>query len=498
MPFFPPPTVIREHTLDAIVVVPGIMGSALKDAERGTIWGFRNPKTYVQFWGPGAAMTPLAFTSAELEAISEQTYDPKTARVQPDGLIKFSAFAPLTGGFEPYTRLVRALQDAAAHPAAVLEFSYDWRLPTRLNSHLLAQKMEDHLSQWRQHEAHAAARQIHPEQRDAGIIIVAHSMGGLVARGLADNTIEDGFKNVRQVITLGTPFLGSVRAAVMLANGEGIGVPLPRERLRDVARTMPGLYELLPRNRCVLTNHDGTEDVRALTVDDVANIGGCRQLAEAASRDFGAMKGTSMPGHRPVVGVAQPTWQSLQIRAGVVDPAYFSYRWDRQDELLRDDIGRPRPYQDQGDGTVWRYAACPPGSLAAAEPVAQQHGALASSGDSIKKVIATITNQGDLGVRLGGEIGLDVPDTTLIESPLTVIVTGEADPSRVECRVVDLGRDQLVRRPRLRSDGHGGLQDSLSLPDDGLYRVEVTRQPHGKSETGDWVTRIFMVTRPEP
>ncbi len=479
------------HTIDAIVVVPGIMGSVLKDAQRGVVWGFEDPRTYLSFWCSGVGLSPLAFTPAELDAIAEDTYDLQTARVQPAGLIRFSAFSPVTGGVEPYTELVRALREAS-HPDAVLEFAYDWRLPTRLNSARLAREMKDHLARWRAHEAYAEARRVDPDQRDAQLVIVAHSMGGLVARGLGDSRIENGLDDVRQVITLGTPFLGSVKSTVMLERGEGVPVPLPRRRLRAAARTMPGVYDLLPRHRCLVSDRGGVDDVVALTVDDVASIGGDRALAEAACLDFKAARSVVLPGHRPVVGVAQPTWQSLQIRDGVVEPVFSSYRWDQDGQLLRDEIGRPLAYNDQGDGTVWRYAARPEGSAGAWIPVAQQHGALAKSRKTITEVVALVTDQEDLGVQLGdGALGLHVPDVADVGAPFTVTVTGETDPASVRCRVVDASTNDLVRTPGLRSVDGDYLEETLSLPDPGLFRVEV------KTSGGDWVTQIMMITPPE-
>lgn len=484
---FSPRTVIKEHSLDAVVIVPGIMGSALQDRARGTIWGFRDPKAYLSLWGPGAGMTSLALTEEELTAIATDTYDPATARVQPAGLIRFSAFAPVTGGFEPYTAMVNALKGAAAHRDAVLEFAYDWRLPTRLNSRLLAAAMKAHLMRWRRHEAHTAARRAHPQQRDGQIVIVAHSMGGLVARGLGDAGIENGFGDVRQVITLGTPFFGSVKAAVMLARGWGSPVPLPRERLRAVATTMPGLYDLLPRTRCLLT---AAEKVAALSVKDVVEIGGVKQLAEASRDDFEAARTISLPDHRPIVGVAQPTWQSLAVTEGIVVPANYGYRFASDNELVRDSIGRPQAFDDQGDGTVWRYAARPAGAPSA-QPIAQQHGAMAQSRETIKQVVSLVTDQGDLGVRLGeGCVGLEVPDVITTNSPLTVTVSGEPDPAAVSCRIVDVATNELKRRPTLRRADNTHLYDEVTLTEPGLYRVEAK----GK---GEQVTQIVMVSPPQ-
>lgn len=483
---------LAARTIDAIVIVPGIMGSALRDAERGMIWGFQNPHTYLSLWGPGAGMTPLALTDRELDAISEGIYDPATARVQPAGLLRLPAFGPVLGGLEPYTRLVTALRKAAYDDAAVLEFAYDWRLPVRLNSELLARAMKAHLARWRAHDAHAEARRFHPEQRDAGIVIVAHSMGGLVARGLGDARIEGGLENVRQVITLGTPFYGSVKSTVMIERGEGVPVPLPRRRLRDVARTMPGLYDLLPRYRCLKTHRDGIDDVVSLSVNDVAAIGGNRDLAQAAADDFDAATSLVLPKHRPVIGIAQETWASLRINSGEVKPAAESYRLTTDGSLLRDDAGRPLTHVDRGDGTVWTYAARPQGFEEKTIPIVQHHGALTNSGEAIKSIVALVTDQGDLGLPLGdGQISLAVPDVVDTDTPFTVTVTGEADPASVECIVEDAETDELIRVPQLYSIGPDLLQETLSLSEPGLFRVGV------KCGGTERVTQLVMVTPPE-
>lgn len=475
----------QSHGLDAVVVVPGIMGSALKDT-RGDVWGFSDPMTYVKLWSSRSAMPRLGFTQMELEALATDSYDPATARVQPAGLISSPSFAPILAGLEPYSHLVSQLT-AATHDAAVLEFAYDWRLPIRLNSRLLAQAMKEHLARWRRHQAHAALRQQHPEQRDAEIIIVAHSMGGLVVQGLADPVIEDGFQDVRKVITLGTPFYGSVKAATILAHGEGAPVPLPRRRLAEAARTMPGLYDLLPRNRCLLRQVGARPDVVALGVEDVVGIGGNEQLAQRAASDFLSRKPTTLPGHRPIVGVAQPTWQSLEIMSGAVHPKDKAYRWDKNEVLMRGSDGVPLSFNDMGDGTVWRYAARPKGSPEA-ESVAQQHGALAKSGEGVQQVVAIVTDLGDLGVLLGGGgVGIDAPDTVAPETRFTVTVTGEVDPALVTGQVVDVGTSRKVREIRLRRADADGLRDELILDKPGLYRVEV------QTDAGHPVTQIVMV-----
>ena len=58
-----------------------------------------------------------------------------------------------------------------------------------------------------------------------------------------------GSSQVRTTITLGTPYYGSVKAAAILNTGRS--APLPSRRLRALARTLPGVHDLLPSYRCI-------------------------------------------------------------------------------------------------------------------------------------------------------------------------------------------------------------------------------------------------------
>ena len=75
-------------------------------------------------------------------------------------------------------------------------------------------------------------------------------MGGLLA-WLACQDPELA-KDVRATVTLGAPFYGAPKAALLLATGRGAKVP--HRRARRLAITLPGVYDLLPAYRCV--THD--------------------------------------------------------------------------------------------------------------------------------------------------------------------------------------------------------------------------------------------------
>jgi hypothetical protein len=489
-------TELRDITHDAVVVIPGIMGSEL--CHRGTdrvVWGVNDLRWLSRAWTHRDGMAELALTDAEQDALAHDTGQlrnnplypttswryPKTARLEATRLLRFPAAAPFLHGFEPYTPLLRRIRQVVADPAAILEFAYDWRLPVEFNAHLLATAITTHLQQWRAHPAQEEARRAAADPRPARLVLVAHSMGGLLARGLSliPGATDGGVQavDIRTTITLGTPFYGSAKAVVLLNTGSGAPLPMPHRRLRAVAATMPGVYDLLPTYRCLhATDATGVEDVVRFTPAHVVAVGGDRELAEAALAHHDRLETTELVGHRAVVGVAQRTWQSLRLNAGTVLAEEKSYRWDGED-LLRDGYGRPLYTDRRGDGTVYRGAAAPLGIQSPPIPLAQQHGALASSSEAADFVCAALTDWGSLGIGLGAEegIGLDVPDVVTTGEPFDVAVTGEDDPAALTCRIHDAATGEQVSAPRLGARRNGtGLTVQVRLAEPGLFRVAVT------------------------
>ena len=88
------------------------------------------------------------------------------------------------------------------------------------------------------------------------VVLVAHSMGGLVAaRWWAD--LSDGI-DVRQIITLGTPFQGATKALDWVVNGITVaGVPIPIGSAPEVYRGWPSMFDLLPHAQVVEGNPAG-------------------------------------------------------------------------------------------------------------------------------------------------------------------------------------------------------------------------------------------------
>lgn len=430
-------------TEDAVVVIPGIMGTELVDTHTGKLlWGLRPRLLARMCMAPTASLGPLAVDSG------------KPSRVRPGRLLRFPALMPGLGSVEPYTRLIRALRAVVRHPNAVCEFGYDWRLPVTDNAILLAAAIKDHIDWWR----------VRSDRPHARVHLVAHSMGGLVCQALAD--IPGADDHVAQVITLGTPFEGAAKAAVIL--GTGHGAPAPAHGLQPIAVTMPGIYDLLPSYRCV---DEGT-DVRRLTPSDVAGLGGERGLAEEAMARAVQRRSVVMPSHRALIGVAQSTICSLILEAGRVEPRFYTFELSGDGELSRNADGVLKRLPGLGDGTVPRNSALP-WNERDTSLLPQQHGALAQTDEAIAFVCDRVLHR-DTGARLGdGEVGISAPDVVEVGTEFLVEVTGTDDPHVIGAVVYDTDDGARVDGPRARRR-EARLVVPVTLWRPGLFRIAVT------------------------
>jgi pimeloyl-ACP methyl ester carboxylesterase len=83
---------------------------------------------------------------------------------------------------------------------------------------------------------------------DRPVIVVAHSLGGLVARHWI--AVGEGGRRCVALLTLGTPHRGAPKALDWLVNGAGMGL-VRDPRMTRVIRGWPSVYELLPQYEAV-------------------------------------------------------------------------------------------------------------------------------------------------------------------------------------------------------------------------------------------------------
>jgi hypothetical protein len=394
-------------TTDAVVVVPGIMGSELVDETGEVCWGLK------------PLLLGKAWLTRRLDVLRVTEADQAGGRrLRPTRLLRVPGYMPMLGGLEPYTYLLARVAERGVDRRAVTEFPYDWRLSIAFNAAELVRQCEQHLDGWRR----VVAAQRYADPAEVRLVIVAHSMGGLVTR-YAIEQLGLG-ELLRQVITLGTPFYGAVKAVKILSTGEG--VPLPRVAARNLAATCPGIHDLLPRYRC-LSRHDRLEH---LAVTDLARLGVSKDLAQAAADRWSLLRLTDAPRladsvpHHATVGAEQPTAQSILMRAGVADFL---------DSLDNVDHG--------GDSTVYRGSAAPPGLTAV--PLPQKHGTLARSPEAVTVVVDKLVGA-DAGPPLGTRrLSADIPDIVAAGVPVTVRVH-VADESPIGVSVTSTALDTGV------------------------------------------------------
>ena len=133
------------------------------------------------------------------------------------------------------------LRPSSNQTVPVYLFSYDWRQPLEQTEEKLAAFVEEVISRTK------LLRHYDKDDwsRNPRVNLIGHSMGGLIVTGYLDRY---GIKaNVGKVVTLATPFDGSLEAVVKVTTGTAdLGASAPSSREREAARLTPALYYLVP------------------------------------------------------------------------------------------------------------------------------------------------------------------------------------------------------------------------------------------------------------
>ena len=250
-----------------IIVIPGIGGSRLRDSNTGRIvWGafegeYANPKS-----AAGARLIALPMREGvplrELhdEAAADGVLDTLKATIF--GLpVRLRAYVDIlatlgVGGYLDESLGTLGAIDYGHDHYTCFQFPYDWRRDNVENAARLHQFILEKRSYVRDE-----IRKRYGVDRDVKFDIVAHSMGGLIARyyrlyGPADLPADGstpavtwaGLRYVDRVILVGTPNAGSLDALTDLVNGSRVGRFLPWYPPALVG-TFPSVYQLLPRTR---------------------------------------------------------------------------------------------------------------------------------------------------------------------------------------------------------------------------------------------------------
>jgi pimeloyl-ACP methyl ester carboxylesterase len=355
------------------------------------------------------------------------------------------------------------------------EFPYDWRRDCRVAARRLARSAHEWLAAWRASSGNA----------DARLVLVAHSMGGLVARAFLE--LFEGWRQTRALVAFGTPFRGSPNAVEALCNGVRTG-PFGLVDLTALTRSCTSVHQLLPVYAAVDQGSGRLVRVSETTLPNldparaVAGLAFHEELGRAA-RDHAGSSEYRDRGHLvfPVVGIGQETAQSVQPAEGRVEVLA---------SLGGEDLS--------GDGTVPRVSATPPerGHERREMYAGTCHAALQSAEATLTHLVGLL---GSLGIdldayRLGriarggpapraasrvvaAAIALEAGDVYWRGEPVGVRARASRRRVRLRASVRPAAGGTVVARASLRPGRDGWQAAELGPLPPGSWRVTVTGGP---------------------
>ncbi|MDZ8079576.1 MAG: lecithin--cholesterol acyltransferase [Nostoc sp. DcaGUA01] len=471
---------------DMVVILPGILGSVLqKDGK--DLWAISGKAIWQIVTKSDEALNNLKLGQDDPEAESLGDGIRATALIQDTHLV------PGLWKIDGYTKIARLItdnfhvtpgdiyNDPDDKAANFYHFPYDWRRDNRANARLLKKLIDKRLKCWRESGA-----------KDAKVILLAHSMGGLVSRYYLE--VLEGWQDSRALFTFGTPYRGSLKAVNFLANGyKQLFLDLT-----EVMRSLTSIYQLLPRYKVINING---EYHRIAEIDNLPNID--RRKAQDAYQfhlEIDAAVEQHLKDERyhkslttvPISGTQQPTLQSAVLKDGKL--------------IASEDL--PGVMKNQlslgdGDGTVPKVSSIP---VERADNfnnffIAEQHGSLQNQAQVLDTLLDVLRlSQFDL-TQVKGEpktaISLSLDDLYLANEAIAIrarlIGTSDSAIKKLKAEIQSVDKD----RPVLSFDFVEGERDWILTIDDlqpGLYRVRV--QTENSSEQAPTpVHDLFEVVR---
>jgi len=188
----------------AIVIIPGILGSTLETTSGSEVW------LHLINYGKMA----LNEDGTSVYSVRSANYDNY-------------------GANNTYKTLYDSLDDAFGAEFDIIFFDYDFRMTNTTAATKLASELSGY----------------------SEVVLVAHSMGGLVAgKYLANSSVNRN--KTTALITLGTPFVGAAKCIDVMETGEmitfsllGININLFKNTIKDMSKNCYAAYQLLPTSK---------------------------------------------------------------------------------------------------------------------------------------------------------------------------------------------------------------------------------------------------------
>ncbi len=235
VPTSTPATTTPECTVDcnsSVIFIPGVEASRLY-ATSTDVLGLVHEN---RLWEPNtnADVTKLALSPSTGQSINPDIYTN-------DVLDEITV--PVLGK-NIYKTFLSDMQSLVGHQIQDFKIlPYDWRNDVRDVVSNPIKTKTGYFSMVNQVEESAH------DSRTGKVTIIAHSMGGLVAKALLDELDAKGEANlVDKVIFVATPQLGAPKGVESLLHGQSFGPQgyIDEARVREVAEDMKSGYQLLP------------------------------------------------------------------------------------------------------------------------------------------------------------------------------------------------------------------------------------------------------------
>lgn len=472
---------MRTPNGDIVVVLPGILGSRLRRRGRET-WGFgqivRSIGQFSRKLTENLSLGATAYVDRENGDQDGTVVDGimrSGLMIPPPSLVgklpaRLAAAIPgfwsLVGGYD----LLLTRLENTFNAQDVIAFPYDWRQSNRVSATRLQRFVEPLIRD---------RRSTYPS---AQLILVGHSMGGLIARYYAECLDTNRF--TARVITIGTPFQGAVKALLATANGSvrlSAGPVAVTVEIGELVRSLPSVAELLPTYPCIGVSLDSLAGIDAEVI--VPGLPqSIRDHALEFHREIAAAvtaNGTNRPSYSPILCHRQATVYWASVGASGLEGR------------------RPVEMHLRGDGTVPRSSAIPPewvdrGSGAFANG---RHASLHHTAGAWEQIMGILTGSAPRrAMAEGEELIVDAPEYVVPGEEWTVTARALSGSESLAL-VVEVSEDgHIVSRTPLRR-GDKGFSATLSITSLGVKRWEVSSDPMSNT-VADSISDVLVCADP--
>jgi len=258
----------HDDLRNPVILIPGLMGSRLADADGATVWGRlrdsdaadpNHPDGARRFALPMAEGVPLSALRDSVRAVGPLD----KLEIEIMGMaIAFDAYVDIldalgVGGYRSRRSSEPGDLDYGPDHFTCFEFDYDWRRSNVDN----AQRLHAFMTERKREVEREIEQRYGVTDHEVRFDIVAHSMGALLTRyylrygdtplpaeGEVPPPTWAGAELVERAVLVAPPNAGAPQALQDLLHGKDLGFLLPHYQ-PALLGTLPSAYEMLPRPR---------------------------------------------------------------------------------------------------------------------------------------------------------------------------------------------------------------------------------------------------------